>query len=250
MEHCVPVDLCAQMHEDGAKTDRCPVHQDKFTRRFDPSNAFQLGMHLPRKIAASLAIAQLLDGSHPILEQRSIDETGPHVQHINRLIIKPSKPPTFIGVNGQVAVLVAQRPVEINHSTHKLWSEKANRAEIHQVYTVFRINRIVAQMRVTMDHPIEIERHIPDPKHLFGNVVARLLAGIGLEKRHHALTFKPTHGQQPVGRQIGPILWQADTIFITQHIMIKLHIHRFTLVIQLFAEPLRELVIDIGCRNR
>ena len=79
MEHCVPVDLCAQMHENGAKTDRCPVHQDEFTRRFDPSNAFQLGMHLPRKIAASLAIAQLLDWPDPILEQRSIDETSPNV---------------------------------------------------------------------------------------------------------------------------------------------------------------------------
>ena len=48
MEHRVPIDLCAQMHEYRTKTYRCSVHQHEFTRWLDTADALELSMHLPR----------------------------------------------------------------------------------------------------------------------------------------------------------------------------------------------------------
>ena len=83
-------------------------------------------MNLASQITSRLATSHLLDGANPIFKKRSINKFGPHIQNINRLIIKPDKPPTFIGIDGLITVIIAQRLIKLDHTSDKLRPEQAD----------------------------------------------------------------------------------------------------------------------------
>ena len=76
-------------------------------------------MHLASQITPGLAIAHLLDRPHAVFKQRGIDETGPHIQHINRLIIETNESPAFIGVDSLRLIIIAKRFIKLNHPGNK-----------------------------------------------------------------------------------------------------------------------------------
>ncbi len=101
-----------------------------------------------------------------------------------------------------------------------------------------------------MDHAIIIERHIPCPEHVDGNLVAFLTAvsfgNIGFQLG----SINPAHGQEPVGgeffkrfRHIGPRL-------ISQHRPIEPHVRRLPPIIQFFLKPLGQLGVNIAGGDR
>ena len=75
--------------------------------------------------------------------------------------------PGLIGMDGQVAVVGAQGVVEVDDPLHEARREDPDAAEIEQVDRIVgRPDRIVPQVRVTVDHPIVVERHVPGTEHV------------------------------------------------------------------------------------
>ena len=115
----MPIDLCAQMHKDRTQSNCGAIHQHKFTRWADATDPFEFLMYLASKITPGLAIAHLLDRPHAVFKQWGIDETGLHIENINRLIIKTNESPAFIGVDSLRLIIIAKRFIKLNHPGNK-----------------------------------------------------------------------------------------------------------------------------------
>ena len=93
-------------------------------------------MYLARQLAARCAITQGLNRAHLVFQQWCIDEFGPQIENVNRLVIQPMEAPAFIGMHGQFTVAIAQGFIQINHPANKGWAEQPDRAKIHKVNAV------------------------------------------------------------------------------------------------------------------
>ena len=83
--------------------------------------------------------------------------------------------PVAVGLDREVAVVALERPVEIDHALDELGPEHADAAEIEQVEVEVVAHRVVAEMRVAVDHGVAVERHVPGAEHAQGQPVAILL---------------------------------------------------------------------------
>ena len=83
-------------------------------------------MNLTSQITSRLAAPHLLYGANPIFKKRGIDKFGPHIQNIDRLIIKPDKAPAFVGIDSLLTVIIAKRLVKLDHASNKLRPEQAD----------------------------------------------------------------------------------------------------------------------------
>ena len=77
-------------------------------------------------------------------------------------------------MHGQGLVLIADGTVEIDHGTDERGFEYPHTAKIQKVNGVITTHRIVAQVRITMNHAIVIEWYIPSAKHIGGDGIAGL----------------------------------------------------------------------------
>ena len=94
--------------------------------------------------------------------------------------------------------------------------------------------RVIAHMRVAMDHAIAIKGGVPREEHIQGDRIARLkIEGFG---RHEGRAVEPAHGQQSVGAEIVHRLGDMHIRFVRQHMAIEPHVFGFAVVIQFFAQ--------------
>src|SRR6185369_15370809 len=114
VEQLVPVDLRLEVHEDGTKPNRRPVHEDKFAGWRHRSEAAQFSMNALRHLTAIDAAFMFMDAPGLILEQWAIDEMGPAVEDVDHLVIKPLEAPALIGGDGEVAVIIQEGIIEID----------------------------------------------------------------------------------------------------------------------------------------
>src|SRR6516162_9636134 len=197
VEEPVPVDLSSEMHEHRAEADRCAVHKDELPRRSDPTKTANIAVDALGHAGAVGSAPLFLNQPFAIVEQRAIDEQGPAIEHLDHLARQIAKTPALISVDGEVAIVALQGTVEIDDAAHKRGSEDADTAKIEQVDRSPRCHRVVAEMRVAMNYPVTINRHIPDPKHPQRNLIAVRQRGFcSIENRR---PVEPGHRQQPAG---------------------------------------------------
>ncbi len=80
-----------------------------------------------------------------------------------------------------LVIVVAHRLVKLDDAAHELRAEHADGAEIEQVHRPVRPHLVVAEMRVPVDHPEAVERHIPGAEQRPRDLVALLLGRVFLK---------------------------------------------------------------------
>src|SRR5208282_1658174 len=93
------------------------------------------------------------DASHPVVEQRRIDEACPDVQGFGEILCKTAKPPGFIGMHGAGEILMQQSLVEVDDTADKFGGENPDTAVIKEVDALRLLvlprskDRIIAKVR-------------------------------------------------------------------------------------------------------
>ena len=102
--------------------------------------------------------------------------------------------------------------------------------------------RVVAEMRVAVDHGVVVKRHVPGTEQVVGEPVA-LLDRRGLEVGQ-PLALEPGHGQQASGRERVLHLGHGDVGLVAQHAAIERDVPRLAVVVELLAQALCKLLVD------
>ena len=89
--------------------------------------------------------------------------------------------------------------IEVDDALDESRREDPDAAEIQQVHRVIAGDRVIAEMRVAVDHAVVIERHIPDPEHAQRDPVAQCERSVFGEIEDRA-AFEPGHRQQTTSR--------------------------------------------------
>ena len=80
-----------------AEANRCAVHKDKFSRNFYRSALFQQSPHFKCFLATILAgFHAISDCSYPVIMHGAVDDSGPDIQHLNKVFGLGFKAPFFI----------------------------------------------------------------------------------------------------------------------------------------------------------
>ena len=148
----------------------------------------------------------------------------------------------------QVFVVVLERVVEVDHALDEGRREHADAAEIEQVDRIVFPRRIVAEMRVAVDHAVIVERHIPGAEHGARQRVAGLDRCV-LE-RGQLLPVEPAHGQQPAGRQVRHDRRDMDGRLVAQHVAVERHMRRLARVIEFLEQAGGEFLVDVAGVDR
>ena len=133
---------------------------------------------LPRRGAVrDLALA--------VVEQRPVDEPRPDAQDVDQLVGQAAESPGLVGVHHQLALVVQQPVVEIDHALHERRREGADAAVVEQVdagrpperavrsgRAALLEDRVVAEVRVAVDHAVVRERIPPRLEHRLRDGVA------------------------------------------------------------------------------
>mmetsp|Transcript_32142 Transcript_32142/g.44869 ORF Transcript_32142/g.44869 Transcript_32142/m.44869 type:complete len:313 (-) Transcript_32142:195-1133(-) len=201
-------------------------------------------MHLLGDLAAVEPGIGLLDGADLVLHERTVDEPCPHVQHVDGLPVEILEAPAPVGLHRQLLVIVAERPVEVDHALDEGRREDPDAAVVQQVDRAIVPHGVIAQMRIAMDHAVEIERHVPGPEHVHRDPVAFLLIGMGLDEFHHRGAVQPGHGDQPAGREVVDHVGDVDLALARQHVPVERHVGGLAGVVELFLEPRGQLLVD------
>src|SRR5215467_11429230 len=114
----------------------------------------------------------LLNKALAIFQQRAVNKQRPPIEHIDYFARQIAKTPAFVGMDGKVTIIVLQRVVEIDDAADEARLEDADTTEIEEIDGAVRRDRIVAEVRIAVDDPVVIERHVPDPKHPQRNFIA------------------------------------------------------------------------------
>src|ERR1700730_11493743 len=172
VEQPIKIELCGEMQEHAAETDRCSVHEHEFAG--DSHRSFFLeGPMNPEGLAPAVfgRLDAVRDGAFAVVEQRPIDEPRPDVEGIDQLARKTSEPPCLVGMHHQRLITLEEAVVEIDHAADEFRGKDTDTAVVEQVDSVLRAaldeNRVIAEMRVAMDHAEAAERLPPrlEPRH-------------------------------------------------------------------------------------
>ena len=147
-------------------------------------------------------------------------------------------------------VVVAHRLVEVDHAAHEFRLEYADRAEIEQVHRAIRPHLVIAEMRVAVDHAVAVERHVPGAEQRAGDGVALLLRRVLLKPMHQRTAVEPGHRQQARGAVALDRHRDVHAGIVPQHDRVEPHLRRLALVVQLLAQALGQLLVDLLVLDR
>src|SRR5262249_3457675 len=120
VEDMVPVEPGAQMQENATEADRRAVHEHELAGYAHRTLLFQGLVHPEGLLAPVLAGRGAIgDFALAVIQQWSVDEARPDVEHIDQFVTKAGKAPRLIGIDDKRALVVQQAVVEIDDTLHK-----------------------------------------------------------------------------------------------------------------------------------
>ena len=146
------------------------------------------------------------------------------------------------------AIVPVDRVVEVDRAFDEGRGEYADTAEIEQVHRCVRPHGVVTEMRIAVDNPVIVERHIPGAEHVVGDSVADLDVLVGEFQQPAAV--EPCHGQQPPGRKAGDGFGHMHALLLRMHRPVEFHVAQLAVVIDLFAQPGGDLGLDLARIDR
>src|SRR3546814_19704955 len=95
-------------------------------------------MDAPGDLGAVEAALRILDALDLVAEQRRIDELGPDIERVDHRRPEIAESPGLVGMDGKVAVAVAQRLVEVDHAAHETRRKDTDATEVEQIERTVR----------------------------------------------------------------------------------------------------------------
>src|SRR5262245_1632521 len=250
VEQAVEIDFRGEVEKDRAKPNGSPVHEDEFARYRHRTLRLKRLMHAKGFPAAVFGRFHAIgDGSHPVVEQRAVNETCPDIQGIDQLAVEPLEPPGLVSVHYELVIAAQQSAIEVDHTADKAWRENANTAVIQKIDSPrfpFRVveDGVIAEMRVAMNDAEAAEGKPPRGEHRRGETIAHSeRVALMLEQ---LAAGKPIQREQAAGRQIVPDFWNPDRMFVLQHVAIQFHVLRLSAVVELLAQTCADLDCDFA----
>ena len=180
------------------------------------------------------------DGADPVIQKRPIDEARPDVEHFDQVLAQALEAPGLIGVDHLRLIVAHEALIEIHHPAHEARREDPHAAVVQQVDALaLAKDRVIAQMRIPVDHAELAEGLPPRPEHGLRDAVAHLLIG-GLEGEELA-PLQPVQGQQAAGGELRPGAGYAHLVEIREHMGVERGVLGLALVVQLLAHPCADL---------
>ena len=133
-------------------------------------------MHVAGDGGAILARVGFRDQPRLVLEQGRENEPRPHMQHVDQLATDVLEAPGFVGGDGQRFVAGLQGFIEVDHALDEAGGEEPHAAEVEHVDAQVFADRVVAEMRITVDDAEVVERHVPGAEHVAGHGLALIFA--------------------------------------------------------------------------
>src|SRR3954451_2425275 len=157
VEQHVKIELRAQVQKHGPEPDRGAVHEHEFARDGDRPLLLERLMH-PERFAPAVfgGLDAVGQAAHPIVQQRSVDEPSPDIEHVDQFAAEPLEAPRLVSMDDESGVVLEQAMVKIDDAADELRREDANAAVIEQIdaggHTVDVEHAVIAEMRIAVDH--------------------------------------------------------------------------------------------------
>ena len=158
--------------------------------------------------------------------------------------LQSDETPGLVCMHGQVLVVVAKRPVKIDHAGDEGGFENPDASQVHEVDRLVGTDRVVSEVWIAVDDGVPVERDVPRAKHVRGDGIANSL-GLALE-REQGLAVQPGHGEKPIRRQRMNRLGHVHALFSAQHAPVQCQVRRFPAVVELLMQPGRKLGVNLG----
>ena len=200
-------------------------------------------MHFICDLRTVVACFSILDAAHFIFKQWRVDEVCPDVQDIQCLVGQVREAPDRVCGSSAVPVLSPKRFVKLDHAENEGRRENADAAEVEQVHGIVIGDGIIAEMRITMDHAIFIEWHIPCAEHVGGDLIADVYRRV-IQVRQITAS-QPIHGDQAICRKVRQGIRHLNAGLISEHMAVERHVLCFEAVIQFLTQPFSDLKLNV-----
>ena len=142
-------------------------------------------------------------------------------------------------------VALVQPAIEIDDALDEFRREGAHAAIVEQIDAgrlprIVLEHRVVAEMRVAVNHAVVAERIPPGAEHGAGDLVALFERPVGVVEQLAAV--EPGHGEEPLGGELREHLWHADERVAGEDQPIETRVARLEIVIELFAQARGDLL--------
>src|SRR5271166_4736828 len=153
-------------------------------------------------------------------------------------------------------VVLLQRKIELDDPADEARREDAHAAVVEEINAfdlprralAWCCDRVIPEMRIAVDDPVAKKRAPPRVEEADGDRVAGLLRR--LFERRQRLAVEPLQRQKPARRQALFDAGHADEWPVGEHEAIEIGDLRLTLVVELLAHPLADLVRDLARVDR
>src|SRR5262245_9277692 len=163
-------------------------------------------MHLEGLLPAVHARAYAVgNGANAIFQHRTVDEIRPDIEDVDHLVREAAEAPGLVSMDDQRPVLAQQAVVKVDHALNEFRSEGAHAAIVEELdpgrpALAVLEDGVIAEMRISMNHPVKSERIPPGAEHGASDVVASLERMRRVVEK--APPLKPTHGEKSLGAQV------------------------------------------------
>src|SRR5712691_3328883 len=249
VEQLVEIELGAQMQEHRAEPDRRAVHEHEFARHRHRSLLLERLMHAERLAPAVFRRLDAVgEAAHAVVEQRPVDEPRPDVEHVDQFPVEPLEAPGLVGVHDEVVVAFQQPVVEVDDAADECRRKDADAAVIEEIDprrpAVGLEHRVVAEMRITVDHAETAERPPPRREHRGADAVAG--GEIVVRVLEQPAAVEPVEGDEPAGRELGPHPRHPDLLDACEHRAVERDVLGLAAVIELLADAGADLLGHLG----
>ncbi len=202
-------------------------------------------MHLESLFAAITAGRHRIgDGADPVLEHRAIDEVRPDVQNVDELVGEAGEAPGLVSVHGERAVVVEEAVIKIDHALNEFRREGPHAAIVEQVdagglAACILEHRVVAEMRIAVDHAVMAERVPPGAEHGARDGVALLQRPVRVVEQ--PAPIEPSHGEEAPRRQLRQDVRHTNDGIVLEDDAVEPRVLGLELVVELFAQARRNL---------
>src|SRR5262249_48745494 len=157
------IQLGTEMQKHCTEAYGSPIHEHEFARHLHRTALLERLVHLECFAAAVFGrLDPVREATHPVFQQRPVDEARPDVERSNHFVREIAKTPGLVGVHNEIIVALEKPPVEIDHTANELGGEDADAAVVEQIDAprpaIDREDRVIAEMRVAVDDAEATER--------------------------------------------------------------------------------------------
>ena len=202
-------------------------------------------MDAARHLAAELGVVGFADRAHAVFGERLVEEAGPFVENGDFFVGHVGEAPDLVGLVGAGVVPVADGFEEGDDALDEGGGKDADGAEVEQIDRGIGADLVVAEMGVSVNDAVAVERHIPGLEERGGDGVAFGLRRVFGAAGHQGPAVEPGHRQEAFGGDGFDRGGDVDFRGIVEHGVVEAHLRGFARVVELLAQAFGEFGVDV-----